>query len=432
MLAVGPFSIIEDSLDSLSVDHWVYPGDEENAQRIFACTPGAIDYFNSLFNVTYPWAKYAHVIGPRQGGGAEATSATILGLGAIHDPDPGLDATWEQIIAHEVAHQWWGNLVTMNTWSETWINEGFATYFDHKYVEATMGEEEGAVDLLSKKNAYLDEARNRYLRPIVFNRYSRIEDNFDRHTYQKAAVNINLLRHLLGDVDFSRTLENFLRDFAYKNASTEDFIDCIEKSTGKDMKWFFDQCFYRPGHPVFEVRSGWNDSTGILELTVNQVQDTIPGVPVFKLPVTIGMVKADGTRVTEKIWLVNKGERYQWQLDGKPKLVRFDEGNILLKEWTFIKEPEELLFQLRYDDVIGRMWAAGELGAHLRSDGVEADLIRSARDDPFWAVRKTALESLLNAGNMVPGDLLKTLMNDPHYSVRNLAITIYESQINKE
>lgn len=195
------------------------------------------------------------------------------------------------------------------------------------------------------------------------------------------------------------------------------------------MKWFFDQCFYRPGHPVFAVRSAWNESTGILELTVTQVQDTTTGVPVYKLPVAIGIIKADGQKVGEKVWLEDREETFQWQLDRKPKLIRFDEDNILLKEWTYKKEPEELLYQLRHDDVIGRMWAAGELGAHLGSPGVETAMIRSAQDDPFWSVRKAVLESMFNAGIKVPGDLLKTLGKDPHYQVRNLAITIYKSQI---
>jgi len=431
MLAIGPFSVIEDSLDNLTINHWVYPGDEENAQRIFACTPGAIAYFNNLFGVSYPWAKYDHVIGPRQGGGAEATSATILGLGVIHDPAPDLDANWERIIAHEAAHQWWGDLVTLRTWSETWLNEGFATYFDHMYVAATRGEDEGAVDLLVKKMAYLNEAGNRYIRPIVFDRYNRIEDNFDNHTYQKAAANIHLLRHLLGDDDFYRILKSFLQEYAFKSVDTENFIATIQSAADKDMRWFFDQCFYRPGHPVFEIESTWDSTVQVLTMSIRQVQDTTTGTPVFKLPVTIGIIKASGEKVSEKVWIEEQEELFQWQLDGRPKMVRFDEGNILLKEWTFEKEPEELLFQLQNDDVIGRMWAAGELNSYMAISYVEEALIHAARNDPFWSVREAAIESLSNAGKSISGDLLKELMKDPHYKVQRRAKAIFESQIKK-
>jgi aminopeptidase N len=431
MLAAGPFSILEDSLDHVPIGHWVYPGDEENAARIFACTPGAIDFYSGLFGVPYPWAKYDHVIGPHQGGGAEATSATILGPGVIHDPDPGLDARWERIIAHEIAHQWWGNLITLDSWPETWLNEGFATYFDHVYVTATRGDDEGAVDLMNKKNAYLNEAATRYMRPIVFDRYHHIEENFDRHTYQKAAVSIHLLRQLLGEIDFFRTLKFFLQEYAYNNVNTEDFISAIRSVTGKDMRWFFDQHFYRPGHPVFRIESSWDATRSTLELTIRQVQDTTRGIPVYKVPVTIGIV-TDNAKIQEKIWLEEPVEHFAWILDSKPRMVRFDEGNILLKEWVFLKEPEELLYQLRNDDVIGRTWAALELDDHIRADGVTQELMQAAQKDPFWSVRKAALETMVNAGITIPGDLLKNLMNDPHYEVRRLAIKIYESQYNQE
>ncbi|MBA7548972.1 hypothetical protein ES705_41440 [subsurface metagenome] len=151
MLAIAPFSILSDSLGKIPVNYWVYKGDENNARRVFSVTPEIIEFYNKLYDYEYPWSKYDQVIGPKQGGGAEATSATILGLGVIHDPDPDKDVNWKRIIAHEIAHQWWGDLITLRTWSETWMNEGFGTYSDYMYTESFRGEVEAALDLKGKK-----------------------------------------------------------------------------------------------------------------------------------------------------------------------------------------------------------------------------------------------------------------------------------------
>jgi aminopeptidase N len=193
MLAIGPFAVIEDSLGSLPVTYWVYEKDVEDAKWIFKKTPHMIDYFNRLFGYEYPWAQYAQVTSPRMGGGAENTTATVLGQGVIHDKRAEQDFSWDSTIAHEVAHQWWGDLITLRTWSQTWLNESFGTYSDYLYTRHDKGEDEGAHDLLGKKNQYLREAHTRYIRPIVFDRYNRPQDNFDSHTYPKGAAVLHML-----------------------------------------------------------------------------------------------------------------------------------------------------------------------------------------------------------------------------------------------
>jgi aminopeptidase N len=276
MLAIGPFTVIEDSLGSLPVNYWVYPEDAEDARWIFAKTPRMIEYYADLFDYPYPWAKYDQVTTPHVGGGAEATSATILGDGVIHDRRAEQDFSWERVIAHEIAHQWWGDLITLREWSHTWLNESFGTYSDYLWTRHESGEDEGAWALLGKKNAYLREARTRYRRPIVFNRYERPHDNFDSHTYPKGACILHQLRFILGDESFFRALGAFLDAYAFEPVDTHDFMKTVKEVTGRNMDWFFEQYIFSPGHPVFEISSSWDAGDGQMHLRVAQVQRGAP------------------------------------------------------------------------------------------------------------------------------------------------------------
>ncbi|MCJ7582962.1 MAG: M1 family metallopeptidase, partial [Candidatus Aminicenantes bacterium] len=422
MVAIAPFAVIEDSLGSLPINYWVYEKDVEDARRIFKKTPYMIDFFNKLYGYEYPWAKYDQVETPTQGGGAEATSATILGQNVIYDKKADKDFSWETTIAHEIAHQWWGDLITLRTWSETWLNESFGTYSDYLYTRFDKGEDEGAFALLGKKNSYLREAHERYIRPIVFNRYESPGQNFDSHTYPKGAVVLHMLRFILGDQPFFSTLSHFLHKNEFQAVDTHDFMTAVKEATGQNMDWFFDMYLYKPGHPVFDVGYTWDKNAKALRLKISQVQDTSLGIPIYTIPVNIGIVTSTG-RTTEKIWLKNREETFEFQVDEQPLLVRFDEGNFLLKEWTFEKTIDELLYQLKHDDVIGRMWAAAEL-FKFKDDPRTANIIAiQAENDDFWAVRRNAVETLKKILRDEDIDIFKARSVDENSKVRVAALS---------
>lgn len=423
MLAIGPFEVIEDSLGSLPINYWVYPGDVEDARWIFEKTPRMIQFYSDLFQYDYPWAKYDQVISPRVGGGAEATSATVLGQGVIHDRRAEQDYSWESIIAHETAHQWWGDLITLREWSHTWLNESFGTYSDYLWTRMEKGEDAGAWDLLGKKNQYLREAHTRYMRPIVFDRYDRPHDNFDSHTYPKGAAVLHMLRFILGDDPFFRTLSYFLHEHEFEPVDTHDFQKAIKDVTGQNLDWFFDQYIFKPGHPIFDVSYTWVEEEKIVRLKVAQTQDTSKGVPIYEIPVVIGIVTSEG-KASQKVWITEQEDFFEFHVDEKPLMVRFDEGNYLLKEWTFTKSVEELLYQFENDDVIGREWAASRLRNHPNDARVETALVRGSRSDRFWAVRLSAV----NALGAVPGrkytEDLKQIAGDENSRVRTAALRI--------
>jgi len=220
-LSIGDYLVVKDSLGDLPINYWVYKSMADDVERVFGKTPYMIDFYTRLYNYKYPWAKYDQVISGYMGGGAEATSATLLGEGIVTDEFTEQDYYREYVIAHEIAHQWWGDLITCRSWEHTWLNESFGTYSDHLYTRYDKGADEGDYDLLLKKNTYLNEAHNRFMRPIVYKEYEHPGDNFNRHTYQKGACTLHLLRSILGDDTFFRTISTFLHRHEFKPVTAQ-------------------------------------------------------------------------------------------------------------------------------------------------------------------------------------------------------------------
>ena len=393
VLVAGPYEVLTDNLGLLPLHYWVYPKDVADAPRSFVRTPEILRFFARTFRVAYPWDKYDQATIPGISGGAESTSATVLGQVTIHDEDAEADFPSAWLVAHEAAHQWWGDLVTPADWSETWLSESFATYGEYLYARSAAGDDEAAVNLLVKKEAYLKEARERYVRPIVFDRWVWPNDNFDRHTYQKGALVLHMLRDLVGDDAFFKAFRVLLDRRGYESVTTPDFVAAVREASGQDLQWFFDQWVFKPGHPVLDVAQEWDEPSRTLRLRVRQVQDTSGRVPIFRARVHVG-IETEAGRTSEMIWLGKKEDSFTFTLPARPLLVRFGEGDVLLAEVTFRKSAADLLYQLDHDDVRGRAWAAGELSRMRTEPGVEAALRRAARDDGFWKVRQAALEAM--------------------------------------
>jgi aminopeptidase N len=421
VLVAGPYVVLNGSKGDLPIDYWVYAKDERDALRSFGKTPEILDFFAEEFGYPFPWAKYDQITIPGIGGGAESTTATVIAESTIHDEAAEQDFPSDDLVAHEAAHQWWGNLVSYRDWSETWLSESFATYAQYLFTRHDRGDDEAAVDLLDKKNAYLREARERYQRPIVSHHWRYPNDNFDRHTYQKGAVVLSMLRWIVGDEPFRRTMSRFLEANAYQPVDTHDLMKAIKESTGRDLDWFFDQWVFRPGHPRFEVSCEYDRPAKKLRLRVRQTQDTSGDVPVFRTPVDVAVVTPSGKSV-EPLSIEEKDESYALDVSEPPLLVRFDEGNHLLKEWTFEKSLDELLYQLGHDDVLGRMWAASELHRFTGDARARDALAEAARSDSFWAVRESALDALGGGGVPIALDFLRVRSLDPSSRVRAAAL----------
>ncbi|MBF8248009.1 MAG: hypothetical protein HW374_809 [Bacteroidetes bacterium] len=393
VLVAGPYVAIKDSLGQLPVNYWVYPKDEKDAPRSFRRTPEIIAFFEKEFGCRYPWVKYDQITIPGIGGGAESTTATVVGENTIHDERADQDFSSHWLVAHEAAHQWWGNLVTMRDWNHTWINESFATYYEYYFARMDLGEDEGALNLLSKKEQYLAEARDRYQRPIVFDRWTYPNDNFDRHTYQKGALVLHMLRWIMGEDSFRASVAHFLKKHSFEPVSTDDFLVAIREATGQVLDDFFKQWIYKAGHPVFQVSSTWDAGRRVVRLKISQVQELNDWIPVFSTPLDIGVTTASGKKI-HRIQVTKAVENIELPSNDRPLLVRFDEGNHVLHELKFQRSTEELLYQLEHDDATGRIEAARELKAQAGDQTVRRALQRRAQVDSFWAVRKEAISAL--------------------------------------
>jgi aminopeptidase N len=420
-LSIADYLVVEDSLGDLPINYWVYHSMADRVERVFGKTPYMIDFFNKTYNYKFPWEKYDQVVSPYLTGGAEATSASIIGERVVTDEFSEQDYPREYVVAHEIAHQWWGDLITCRSWEHTWLNESFGTYSDHLYTAFDKGDLEGDYDLLEKKNVYLDEFHNRFQRPIIYFDYEEPGDNFNRHTYQKGACTLHLLRCILGDDTFFRTISEFLHRHEFEAVSTYDFMKCVQEVSGQNMDWFFEQYFFRPGHPVFTIVKTWDESKKELVITIKQEQDKWENVPIYRIPVRIGLFKGNKKEVQE-FWLNKKTETIRIRLDDEPDLVRFDDGNYLLKEWTFKKSLKELLYQVNNDDMTGRLWAVGQLSAYSNDSLTIAVWKQVAKNDEFWAVRAAAIEQIGLHHGKDNVELLKAGAAEERSRVRAVAI----------
>jgi aminopeptidase N len=418
--AAAPYVVVRDFYKTLPVNYWVYPQDEKKAFPTYGKTPKMIEFFNKTFGYDYPWQKYDQISVP-SGGGAESTSATAMTHRIMVDEKDEPDFSAIGIVSHELAHQWWGDLITLRSWAHTWMNESFGTYSDYLYFRFERGDDEGAVNLLGKLNGYLREATTRYIRPIVSDRYDKPGDMFDSHSYPKGALVLHMLRTIVGDEPFFATIRHFLHRYAFDAVDTSDFIRSVKTVTGQNFEWFFDQWLFKPGHPVFDIKSEWDETRKVVRLKVAQVQDFAKGISVFRVPVAVKIFTARG-KDTKKVWIREREETFEFPAESKPLLVRFDEGNTLIKEVSFSKELDELLYQLKNDDVIGRMAAAGEIVGFKDDPKAAAGLAASAQGDPFWAVRRTAVESLAKIPSSRGPAVLKTACQDRNSAVRTTAV----------
>ncbi|UCE40378.1 MAG: HEAT repeat domain-containing protein, partial [Candidatus Aminicenantes bacterium] len=419
-LAAAPYVVIRDSYGTLPINYWVYPQHEQDALRSYENTPKMMEFFNRIYGYEYPWVKYDQVSCPL-GGGAESTSATAMTHRIIHDERAEQDFSSIGIVSHELAHQWWGDLITMRTWAHAWMNEGFGTYSDYLYFRYERGEEEGAINLEGKKNGYLRETKTRYLRPIVIDHYNWPGDIFDAHSYRKGACVLHMLRFMVGDKPFFRILKHFLHTHAFDVVDTHDFMNSVKAVTGQNLDWFFEQWIFKPGHPVFDISHSWDENTHTIKLSVDQIQDTNQRIPVFKTPVIIGIWTKKG-KESHKIWIKSDHEEFEFRSEQKPLMVRFDEGNYLLKEWSFLKDKEELIYQMQHDDVMGRKWAAGQLLRFEDDREVVRLLKECAQMDVFWAVRRSAVETLGTLEDRELIGFLEQTCTDENSKVRAAAL----------
>jgi aminopeptidase N len=391
-LAAGEFTRIDASRPGLSIDYFVEEKDRYEGERAFKNTPEMISLFERVTGVAYPWAKYSQVVvRDFVFGGMENTSATTMTENILVDRKAARDFTSDDLVSHELAHMWWGDLLTCRDWSHGWLNESFATFAEFLWDEHHRGVDEYRQGVIVNTDLYLGE---RYRRPIVTNVYHEPIDIFDRHLYEKGSLVLNTLRGVVGDEQFFRSIQRYCRDNQERSVITQDLASAFEAETGRNLDWFFDQWVYKPGHPEFKVSWSWDDQANLATVSVKQTQKTDDGTPVFRVPVTIDFRKGRARPHSFVVEVTEPEHNFVFPLPAKPDLCRFDPHNSVLKTLDFDKSVGELRLQLSDDDdIAGRQAAAASLGKKGGQEAVKS-LEAAVTGDRFWAVQAAAAKAL--------------------------------------
>lgn len=409
-VVVGEYEYVKDSYKDLPVDYYVYKDRVAAGQKLFANTPKMIELFEQRFGYKYPYAKYAQIlVDDFLFGAMENTSASTFTDRCLLDERAELDINYDDIVAHELAHQWWGDLVTCKDWTQIWLNESFATYSEYLWREHWRGRDEARFVIFQDFMTYLREDWTSHRRPIDCRRYRFSEELMDRHAYEKGACVLDMLRWTLGDEGFFRSLAYYLKKFEFGVAETNDFKIAIEEATGQNLHWFFDQWLHGSGYPELEVGYEWQREQKMLRVSVNQVQDTEEDhTPIFRFPVEIEIttVEADEIIETERRQLyrveVTKAEQeFYFPCETRPRMALFDKGHRIFKLMSFPKSAQELSYQLnKAEDVLDRVRAAREL-AEFKGDETVATLRATLNGEDFYCVRMAAAISLGEIGGDV-------------------------------
>ncbi len=389
-LIVGKFDKHSDKAGEVPVDYYVPPGtDAATVKRSFEQTPAMIQFFGEWIGVPYQYEKYAQTtVEDFLWGGMENISATTLYTDTLHDEAATPNWTSEGLVAHELVHQWWGDLLTCRDWSHIWLNEAFATFFTNLWYEHRYGRDEYDYRRWQDMQDYKKEDREEYRRPIVMPWYVNEMDLFDSHTYPKGAVVIDMLRYVLGDAQFQKSLRHYAEKHARQSVDTEDLRKAIGEATGQELGWFFEEWLYSAGHPEFSVNAEWQPESKQLHLTVEQKQPQTEMTPLFRMPVEVEVTTSQGAQ-TFRIEVAHERDDFYFPLAEASTRVRFDTGQRILKTLEFPRSRAELIDLLQNDsNVIGRIWAAEQLGQRQNDLAAVGALREALVKEKFWGVRK--------------------------------------------
>ena len=399
-------------------------GREEDGRRTFERTPAMIAHFSELFGVPYPWNKYAQVVvSDFIFGGMENTTATTMYEHILLDERAALDVSSDDLVAHELAHQWFGDYVTCRDWSEGWLNEGFATFMEHVWREKHLGKDEYEYGLEKDRAAYIGEAASRYRRPVVCHDYDAPLDLFDRHLYEKGSLSLHVLRVELGDALFWRGVHTYLARHGRGIVETRDLLRAFEEVSGRSLGRRFEEMLYKPGHPEVEVDLSWEE--GVLACALKQTQATADGVPsAFEIVLALAITEGDGGAPrTERVKLASRTDSVAIPCKTRPRFVVVDPEMRILGDVT-VKAPRDMLRrQLAEASTARGRWLAAQALAKSDDPVTIHTLGTRLRDDAeFWAVRAECADALGKIRARESETILKNATGLAHPKVRRAVV----------
>lgn len=423
MMAVGDFKIYHDKWKNTPVDYYLEPAYAPYAKEIFGKTPSMIDFYSKKLGIDFPWNKYAQIVVRDYVSGAmENTTATLHGDYVQQTPREMLDGRGEAefTIAHELFHQWFGDYVTTESWSNISMNESFADFSETLWTEHAEGQDAGDEHNYEAMQSYLADPTAQTKDLIRFH-YKDKEDVFDVVSYQKGGRILNMLRHYLGEDAFFKGLHLYLTQNALGNGEAQQLRLALEQVSGKDLNWFFNQWYYGAGNPNLTINYKWDEAskTETVYLEQTQKEDT------FQLPMKID-VYVNGKKERHNYWMNSKSDSVKFTLSSKPDLVNVDAEKILLMRKTDNHTMDEYAFQYKNAPLyVDRLEAINAAAKDLKEAKAQ-EIILSALKDTYFGLRIKAIKALKlddsDLGKKALPEIVKIAKTDDHTLARAAAI----------
>ncbi len=429
-LAVGEFSEIRDEWNGKDITYYVEKGKEDSARLTMGKTPRMVEFYSQTYGYSYAYPKYAQVcVDDFIFGGMENTSTTLLTDRCLLDERAAIDnLRSETLVAHELAHQWFGDLVVIKHWSHAWIKEGAATYAEVLWLTHEYDSDLGRYYWLGQAREYLDEDSSRYRRPLVTHVYREAIELYDRHIYEKGSCVYHMMRVELGDELFFKTIATFLKDNAHNTVETIDLLRAVEKTTGRNLTFLFDQYVYRGGHPDYKVNYSWDNDSNLAKVAVTQTQvadGKTEGLFDLKIPIAF---TTNGVSQSFTVRIHQRDQAFYFPLESKPDFVSFDVGNNTLKTVELDYPLPELSAQLNQDpDCLSRLHAAAAIAKKGNLEALKT-LEKALTTEAFWGVRLEIVEAIGTIKLDQTDAVLINALKDPEARVRRAVVVALAEQ----
>ena len=446
-MGVGDFAITKDMYKGKEVSYYTEKNQEKYARKVFGNTPEMIKFFSERLGVEYPWQKYAQIVGRDYVSGAmENTTATLHQESAYQNNRQLADGnSWEETIAHELFHQWFGDLVTAESWSHLTVNESFANYSEYLWLEYKYGADAAYEHNLEDMQGYLQSGGEQ--KNLVRFHYADKEDMFDGVSYNKGGRILNMLRNFLGDEAFFKSLNNYLTTNKFKAGEAGQLRLAFEETTGMDMNWFWNQWYYGSGHPKLKIDYLYNDAAGKASVIIEQTQK---GDKYFKLPMAVD-VYTGTERKRYNVSVENKIDTLIFYYKTRPDLINVDADKLLLAEKTDNKTEANFIAQFKnarnyidrrealdffgkknmpelakgLNDKFGglKILTMQKLAASpYKADAVVLEEIEKLAKSENKKVKAAAINYLVKNGNIKYLSIYQAAVNDSSYSVAGAAL----------
>lgn len=386
-LGVGEYSVIKDKYKDKEVNYYVEPAYASVAKKIFGNTPEMIGFFSKITGVEYPWIKYSQITGRDFVAGAmENTTATLHQESAQQDARELVDGNnWESTIAHELFHQWFGDYVTTESWSNITVNESFANYSETLWSEYKYGKDAGAEQNYNDMQGYLQSGSEK--KDLVRFYYHDKEDVFDAVSYNKGGRILNMLRNQIGDSAFFKSLNNYLTTNKFKSAEAHQLRLAFEEITGRDLNWYFNQWYFGSGHPSVDIDYVYDDAAGKVNVIVKQTQKS---GKIFRLPLAIDIY--DGAnKIRNNVWANNAIDTFTFNYTKRPDLINVDADKVMLWSKKDNKTLDNYIHQYKYAGNYMDRREAIDFASKKSDDPKAVDLLKTALTDKYEGLRNFAI-----------------------------------------